>query len=182
MNKLLFSMISICFILMMFCSPSMAATKTIDENTGEEKHLVQFLSTSKSQLDYKEKLTFMEPKTGQAQTNSYTEEQNGIQQVSETNEGETMYVTATAYTAYCDGCSGTTYTGIDLRNNPDKNVIAVDPDVIPLGSKVWVEGFGTATAADIGGAIKGKRIDIFMPTKKEALRYGVRQVRVKILD
>ncbi|WP_245570142.1 3D domain-containing protein [Halalkalibacillus halophilus] len=111
-------------------------------------------------------------------------ENENIQQVSNETEasGETMYMTATAYTAHCDGCSGTTYTGQDLRANPNQKVIAVDPNVIPLGSKVWVEGYGTAIAGDIGGAIKGNKIDLFMADEEEALRYGVRQVRVEVIE
>lgn len=92
-----------------------------------------------------------------------------------------FYVESTAYTAYCVGCSGTTSEGIDLRENPDKKVIAVDPKVIPLGSKVWVEGYGDAIAADIGSAIKGYKIDVFIPTNKEALRWGRKKVKIKIL-
>ncbi|MFL6517415.1 MAG: 3D domain-containing protein, partial [Bacillus sp. (in: firmicutes)] len=89
---------------------------------------------------------------------------------------------ATAYTASCEGCSGTTATGINLKANPDKKVIAVDPNVIPLGSKVYVEGYGEAIAGDTGGAIKGNRIDIFIPSKQDAVNFGVKQVKVKILD
>ncbi|MCP3740940.1 3D domain-containing protein [Rossellomorea sp. BNER] len=91
-------------------------------------------------------------------------------------------VTATAYTAYCEGCIGITKTGVDLRANPDAKVIAVDPDVIPLGAKVYVEGFGYARAEDTGGAIKGNRIDIFIPTEEKALEYGVRDIKVQILE
>jgi 3D (Asp-Asp-Asp) domain-containing protein/LysM repeat protein len=89
---------------------------------------------------------------------------------------------ATAYTAYCKGCSGITATGINLKANPKKKVIAVDPKVIPLGTKVYVEGYGHAIAGDKGGAIKGKRIDVFIPSKKAAINYGVKNVKVKILD
>src|SRR5699024_6125542 len=67
---------------------------------------------------------------------------------SSSSEGETFSVTATAYTSDCEGCTGTTATGIDLNANPDKKVIAVDPDVIPLGTEVHVEGYGNAVAAD----------------------------------
>lgn len=91
-------------------------------------------------------------------------------------------VKATAYTASCDGCSGTTATGIDIKAKPDEKVIAVDPNVIPLGSKVYVEGFGEATAADTGGAIKGKRIDVFIPSEHKALKFGVRRLKVTILN
>jgi 3D (Asp-Asp-Asp) domain-containing protein/LysM repeat protein len=97
-------------------------------------------------------------------------------------EGQTFSVTATAYTASCDGCSGITSTGVDLNNNPDAKVIAVDPDVIPLGSKVYVEGYGYATAADVGGAINGNKIDIHVPTKDEAYNWGVRTVNVTIVE
>lgn len=98
------------------------------------------------------------------------------------NDGETMSVTATAYTASCEGCSGVTYTGIDLNNDPNAKVIAVDPNVIPLGSRVYVEGYGEAIAGDIGGDIKGNRIDLHVPTKDEAYNWGVREVEITILD
>lgn len=97
-------------------------------------------------------------------------------------QGRTMTVTATAYTAECDGCSGITYTGVNLLENRQAKVIAVDPSVIPLGSKVYVEGYGYATAEDIGGAIKGNRIDIHLPTKKEAYAWGVKEVSITILN
>ncbi|MED1202752.1 LysM peptidoglycan-binding and 3D domain-containing protein [Heyndrickxia acidicola] len=91
-------------------------------------------------------------------------------------------VKATAYTASCAGCSGTTATGINIKANPNEKVIAVDPSVIPLGSKVYVPGYGEATAADTGGAIKGNRIDVFIPTEQAALNFGVKHVNVTILN
>ena len=90
-------------------------------------------------------------------------------------------VEATAYTAYCSGCSGVTATGIDLRANPHLKVIAVDPKVIPLGSRVWVEGYGEAIAGDTGGAIKGNKIDVFFPSQQDALNWGRKTVTIKIL-
>ncbi|MHC0037629.1 3D domain-containing protein [Pseudoneobacillus sp. C159] len=97
-------------------------------------------------------------------------------------KSKVITVKATAYTAYCKGCSGITKTGINLKKNPKKKVIAVDPKVIPLGTKVHVEGFGTAVAADIGSAIKGKRIDVFIPNKKRAIKFGVKNLKVTIID
>ncbi len=96
--------------------------------------------------------------------------------------GKEMTVSATAYTAYCAGCSGVTATGIDLRSNPNQKVIAVDPTVIPLGSKVWVEGYGEAIAGDTGGAIKGNKIDVFIPTQSGALDWGRKSINIKILN
>lgn len=98
-----------------------------------------------------------------------------------TQSGKEMTVSATAYTAYCAGCSGITRTGIDLRSNPNQKVIAVDPTVIPLGSTVWVEGYGTAIAGDTGGAIKGNKIDVFIPSRDAALQWGRKTVTIKIL-
>ncbi|GGA63455.1 3D domain-containing protein [Ornithinibacillus halotolerans] len=97
-------------------------------------------------------------------------------------EGKTLTVVATAYTAECDGCTGITYTGINLLENRNLKVIAVDPTIIPLGSKVYVEGYGEAIAGDIGSAIKGNRIDVHLPTKKEAYEWGVKEVKITIVE
>ena|SRR5699024_4125530 len=109
-----------------------------------------------------------------------TEESN--EEESDNPEGETVSAEATAYTASCEGCSGTTATGVDLDANPDEKVIAVDPDVIPLGSKVHVEGYGTATAADTGGDINGDRVDLFMPDEGDANSFGRQNVEVTIVE
>ncbi|MFJ5759232.1 LysM peptidoglycan-binding domain-containing protein [Neobacillus sp. NPDC093182] len=91
-------------------------------------------------------------------------------------------VEATAYTASCEGCSGITATGINLLENPNQKVISVDPSVIPLGSKVYVEGYGEAIAGDTGGAIKGNKIDVFIPSKQDAINFGRKQLKVTILN
>jgi N-acetylmuramoyl-L-alanine amidase len=93
-----------------------------------------------------------------------------------------MTVTATAYTAFCTGCTGVTATGIDLRSNPNQKVIAVDPSVIPLGSRVWVEGYGEAIAGDTGSAINGNSIDVFIPNEQEALNWGRKEINIKVLN
>ena len=92
------------------------------------------------------------------------------------------YVTATAYTVDCKGCSGKTAVGIDLHSNPNQKVIAVDPSLIPLGTKVYVEGYGYAVAGDTGGAINGKKIDVYVPTSAEAHNWGVRKVKLKVIQ
>ncbi|MCK6255992.1 peptidoglycan-binding protein [Fictibacillus sp. KIGAM418] len=97
-------------------------------------------------------------------------------------QGKTVSVEATAYTADCDGCSGVTANGTNLKANPDVKVIAVDPDVIPLNSQVYVEGYGYAVAADKGGAIQGNRIDVFYSSKQKATEWGRKNVKVTILD
>jgi 3D (Asp-Asp-Asp) domain-containing protein len=90
-------------------------------------------------------------------------------------------VSASAYTASCKGCSGITSTGINLKKNPNLKVIAVDPSVIKIGTKVYVEGYGYAIAGDTGGAIRGNNIDVFIPNKSDALKWGRKTVKIKIL-
>ncbi|UYX51932.1 MULTISPECIES: cell wall-binding protein EntA [Bacillus] len=108
----------------------------------------------------------------------------------ETNEpssGRELTVVATAYTAHPSENGGTyggrvlTAMGHDLTANPNMKMIAVDPKVIPLGSKVWVEGYGEAIAGDTGGAIKGNRIDILLGSDSAANKWGRKTVKVKIL-
>ncbi|MGC7809999.1 cell wall-binding protein EntB [Bacillus paranthracis] len=97
-----------------------------------------------------------------------------------------LTVVATAYTA--DPSENGTYggrvltaMGHDLTANPNMRIIAVDPKVIPLGSNVWVEGYGEAIAGDTGSAIKGNRIDVLMGSKSKAMNWGRQTVKVKIL-
>jgi 3D (Asp-Asp-Asp) domain-containing protein len=65
---------------------------------------------------------------------------------------------------------------------PYYGVVSVDPSVIPLGAKMYVEGYGYATALDKGKAIKGDRIDLFFNTRKEALDWGLRRVTVYFIE
>ncbi|MCY8506344.1 LysM peptidoglycan-binding domain-containing protein [Bacillus atrophaeus] len=117
-----------------------------------------------------------------AETSEKTEEQPVQSNTSNQNAKKELTVTATAYSANDGGISGVTATGVDLNKNPNAKVIAVDPKVIPLGSKVYVEGYGEATAADTGGAIKGNKIDVFVPKTSDAHNWGVRTVKVKVLN
>ncbi|SFJ88929.1 MULTISPECIES: 3D domain-containing protein [unclassified Bacillus (in: firmicutes)] len=106
-----------------------------------------------------------------------------------TKGGREIFVEATAYTN--DPSENGKQPGehvysawghYDLTANPNMKLIAVDPRVIPLGSRVWVQNYGEAIAADTGGAIKGYRIDVFVPDKGASSSWGRRQVRVIILD
>jgi len=76
---------------------------------------------------------------------------------------------------YADG-----YTSIGLKAG--RGVVAVDPRVIPLGTRLYIEGYGLAVAGDVGSAIKGRRIDLGFPTYREALQYGRRTVKVYLLE
>lgn len=94
---------------------------------------------------------------------------------------------ATAYDLSAEengGYAGQTATGVPL----DKGVIAVDPKVIPLGSRVYIEAldgswsYGYAVAADTGGAIKGNRVDLCYRTRYECIQFGRRPCRVYVLS
>ncbi|WP_180234958.1 cell wall-binding protein EntA [Bacillus cereus] len=108
-------------------------------------------------------------------------------ETSEPSGGRELTVEATAYTAHPSENGGTyggrvlTAMGHDLTANPNMKMIAVDPKVIPLGSKVWVEGYGEAIAGDTGGAIKGNRIDVLVGSDSAAQKWGRKTVKVKIL-
>ncbi|WP_102693253.1 LysM peptidoglycan-binding and 3D domain-containing protein [Rummeliibacillus pycnus] len=142
-----------------------------------DSHNVNVASVSDNQTPAKTQSTNIQPKNKQT-----TNTQPSTSQSTQQSSGKTMTVTATAYTPNCAGCSGRTATGINVKANPNMKVIAVDPRVIPLGSKVWVEGYGTAIAGDTGGAIKGNRIDLLMPNNSQANSWGVRTVTIKVLD
>ncbi|MBC8059894.1 MAG: 3D domain-containing protein [Clostridiaceae bacterium] len=88
---------------------------------------------------------------------------------------------ATAY-ASLNGATAYTASGKKAVRNPNGySTIAVDPKVIPLGSKLFIEGYGLAYAADTGSAIKGNIIDVFFNTLAEARGWGVRYVNVYVL-
>ncbi|GIM29030.1 hypothetical protein CPJCM30710_16960 [Clostridium polyendosporum] len=84
---------------------------------------------------------------------------------------------ATAYSG-----DGITATGVVPRRQPGGlSTIAVDPRVIPLGTKVYIPGYGYAMAHDTGGVIKNNKIDLFMNSNSEAISWGVRRVDVYII-
>ena len=89
----------------------------------------------------------------------------------------TLNVEATAYTAY------NSYSLTSTGQKPTWGTIAVDPRVIPYGTKIYIPEFGnTFIANDTGGAIKGNKIDIFMNTKKECYNWGRRTIEIQILN
>lgn len=95
---------------------------------------------------------------------------------------EAKVMEATAYYPGPESCGkwadGYTYTG----KKAGYGVVAVDPKVIRLGTQLYIEGYGKAEAADIGGAIKGNKIDLCYETYQEALRFGRKKIKVYILE
>lgn len=95
---------------------------------------------------------------------------------------EAKVMEATAYSPGPESCGkwadGYTYTG----KKAGYGMVAVDPRVIRLGTQLYIEGYGKAEAADIGGAIKGNKIDLCYETHQEALRFGRKKIKVYVLE
>lgn len=94
--------------------------------------------------------------------------------------GRTITMRSTAYTSDPseNGGYSTTAMGTAIRYG----VAAVDPNVIPLGTRLYIEGYGYARAEDTGGAIKGNKIDLVFGSKSQSNNWGRRTVRVTILN
>ena len=97
---------------------------------------------------------------------------------SDESDGTVMYVNATAYSADDPGNSAYTALGTHVRHG----IIAVDPSIIPLGTNVYIPGYGEAVAEDVGGAIQGHRIDVAFDTRAEALAFGRQDIEIYIRD
>lgn len=117
--------------------------------------------------------------------------QVGVQKTIATPNGDKAYtkvlqMSSSAYTAGYESTGkrpgdsgyGITATGIKAEHG----VVAVDPSVIPLGTKLYIEGYGIAIAADTGSAIKGHKIDLFYSSLTDALNYGRRTATVYVLQ
>lgn len=96
------------------------------------------------------------------------------------------YIT-TGY-CWCEKCCGRWayyhgggWTASGTRATAGRTV-AVDPEIIPLGTRVWVEGLGVLVAEDTGSAVRGRHIDVFFDTHAEAAEFGVQRRRVVVLN
>jgi peptidoglycan DL-endopeptidase CwlO len=85
--------------------------------------------------------------------------------------GGSLTVTATGY-----ALQGRTSSGVSVG----WGVVAVDPSVIPLGTRMSIPGYGEGVAADTGGAVVGARIDLWFPTRAEALAWGTRSITITL--
>ncbi|MCE5286715.1 MAG: G5 domain-containing protein [Pelosinus sp.] len=107
----------------------------------------------------------------------------GVRDTVETSRGSMRFrridsMEATAYNPWDGGGAGITASGIQARHG----VVAVDPGIIPLGTRVYIPGYGLALAADTGGDIIGNRIDLCFESYAEAIHFGRRTVKVYILE
>ena len=90
----------------------------------------------------------------------------------------TMEMNVSAYSTEDPGCGLYTYRG----NRVKKGMCAVDPSIIPLGTRLYVPGYGIAIADDIGSAIKGAKLDLAFESRYAALNFGRKKMLIFILD
>lgn len=99
----------------------------------------------------------------------------------ETSNLETFVVPPTSYVATAYSLRGRTASGLFVS----KGLIAADPRILPLGSRVRLEAgpySGEYLVADTGGLVRGRRIDIWTPSTREAMRFGRRTVKLTVLS
>ncbi len=128
-----------------------------------------------------------EPKVAQASPKSTSTPAPAVTTVTKPSDpevsrggGRVITMVATGYTDAPEEnwpyAGAPSYIGLPLA----RGIVAVDPNVIPMGTKLYIEGYGAAIAADQGGAIKGNRIDLFFDSKAEAFDWGMRTIKVTV--
>ena len=149
--------------------------EAIEKAEALKKQQAQDEAKRKQQANQKETASTVEPKKVAAKN-----ETGGRQETFET----TAYTNDAALNGSYDG-KVLTASGYDVTHTihfEGRRIVAVDPSVIPLGTKVHVEGFGDAIALDTGGVIHGKIMDLMMETEQEAINWGRRSVQVTIYE
>lgn len=145
--------------------------KVLDEGADGKKIKIYKVTYSKDGKEYDRALISVE--TTPAKDEKILRGTKIVWKTLDTTDGQITYwkklhVYATHYDSHCPGCSEWTATGM----KQGKGVIAVDPTVIPLRSKVYIPGYGLAIAGDTGGAIKGNIIDLGFADAKTAGWYA----------
>ena len=159
-----------------------------DENQKAQFGLIEPEKQSDDEIQLNEEAVEPEPLDNEPLTgDDYVEEVEPISTVEYVEEpvysddpqySAIMSMEATAYLPTDGNGEGITAMGIPATYG----VAAVDPSVIPLGSRLYVPGYGEAIAADTGGAIYGYRIDLCMESYEEAMAFGRRVITVFVLD
>lgn len=138
-------------------------TGVLDKSTKDAILVAQKTLKLKQTGQYDQKLADLLKQESQRKPNSFR---------------KMLSMQATAYTSQDPGCGSLTKREHYLR----KGLVAVDPKTIPLGTRLYIEGYGYAIADDIGSAIKGNKIDLAYESRSEAFKFGRKTVSVLVLD
>lgn len=162
-------------------SHSLSIVDSGSSSISELRDAVTNLNSMLPQLNSSNAISLAEEGISSANNQIATlEAQSSVQAISENVSGNylaTFSMSATAYT-------GGSYTAMGLKPVRDPNglsTVSVDSSIIPLGSKVYVEGYGYAIASDTGGAIIGNKIDLYMNSLQECYSFGRQNVTVHIV-
>lgn len=162
-------------------SHSLSIIDSGSSSISELRDAVSNLNSMLPQLNSSNAISLAEEGISSANNQIATlEAQSSVQAISENVSGNylaTFSMSATAYT-------GGSYTAMGLKPVRDPNglsTVSVDSSIIPLGSKVYVEGYGYAIASDTGGAISGNKIDLYMNSLQECYSFGRQNVTVHIV-
>lgn len=162
-------------------SHSLSIVDSGSSSISELRDAVTNLNSMLPQLNSSNAISLAEEGIASANNQIATlEAQSSVQAISENVGGNylaTFSMSATAYT-------GGSYTAMGLKPVRDPNglsTVSVDSSIIPLGSKVYVEGYGYAIASDTGGAIIGNKIDLYMNSLQECYSFGRQNVTVHIV-
>ena len=143
---------------------------SLNVTINEQKQIINVLENENSNL--KEQIVKLETEINDIKTEEEEDDSNNIKTLGR------FKISAYCHCSKCCGKSdGITATGTKVTAN---RTIAVDPKVIPLGSQVIIDG-KIYIAEDVGGGIKGNRIDMYFPTHQEALNWGIKYKDVSII-
>lgn len=179
---------AILFIVTCFITGSIIPVYAVENKNNDSNGLSNYTVVSEktaqnlsSSLIYSvtENEAFKQVKTDILNKEIEKEEKEKIEKAKE--KEQTMMMEATAYSCNEGFIGGGNLTAMGQDLYVDPMAIAVDPSVIPLGTKLYVEGYGEAIASDTGGAIKGNIIDLHFSDVSQCINWGRRQVSVTIL-
>lgn len=155
--------------------------KKIADGQSEMKQLADREQQAKAMEEEAQKQQASNQKQQVQQTSTKTVDNSKAATSADNVSGsKTLTMSATAYSTEANGMGTYSATGINLKQHP--SCVAVDPSVIPLGSIIWVSGYGVSVAGDTGTAIKGNVIDLHFSTVAQSMAWGRRTVTVKILN
>lgn len=156
---------------------------TLAENDTQKKLLAEVVNNTMSKVENVEDMKGLTEGEAVEEPEfiDEVEEVNDVSNFSSYDDGtqyaSVMAMEATAYLPTDGSGAGITAMGIPATYG----VAAVDPSVIPLGSRLYVPGYGEAIAADTGGAIYGYKIDLCMESYEDAMNFGRRTITVYVL-